>query len=63
MPENEKRILHVEDVEGNDYEFELILPAETWKDISKLYVIGLHQLREHHKNMNDITNVSVLTLN
>lgn len=60
---NEKRILHIEDVEGNDFEFELTLPLETWKDFSKLYHIGQRMLIEHHKNDNDIINIEVLTLN
>jgi len=61
--EREKRILHLEDVEGEDYEFEVFLTVEERNDISKLYEIGRKLLIEHHQNYNDITNINVLTLN
>lgn len=59
-----KRILHIEDIEGTDYEFDLELPhEEDYKNWPKLIELGQNLLKEHFNNENDIINIEVLTLN
>jgi len=58
------RILQIEDVEGNDYEFEVTFSDEKdWSNLPMLIQLGQSLMKQHHNNENDIININILTLN
>ena len=57
------KILSIEDVYGNQYEFTLILDADTWKNHEQLLRIAQEQLLEKMQINNDITEINVLDIN
>ena len=58
-----KKILALETVYGHQYEFELLLEEEKWKDLKSLLILGEELLLEKYGKTDNVVQFNVLNLN